>query len=111
MDDFYELNESKYINWEEAYENANPINKMIDMLIGRYEDVTAYCAKSDIELYAPVRAYLSSIFKTEDAMYSFDVFDEPPKVDEAELKRYHELYYEHSVSEVCEMERNGQLSL
>lgn len=111
MDDFYEFNESEHIDWEEAYENASPISKMIGMLILRYQDITAYCDKSDIELYEPVREYLISIFKTEEEMYSFGIFDEPPKVDEAELKRYHKLYYEHNVSEVWEMAQNGQLSL
>lgn len=110
MCDFREWNENDPIYWEE-YENTDPISNMLDRLILRYQDVMAYCWKSQREVYRPLEAYLSRVFGTQEEMYSFTVFDEPPKIDEEELNRYYEKYYMHNVREVEEMADNEQLSL
>ena len=111
MYDSYEWNENSHIDCEDEYENVDPINEKLGLLILRYQDVMEYCWKSQKEAYKPLEAYLSRVFGTQEEMYAFTVFDEPPKLDEEELNRYYERYYMHNVIEVVEMAENEQLSL
>lgn len=90
-----EQDENVPMPWE-AYENADERSLMLEALITRYNDVMAYCYKSQKELYKPLEEYLCRIFGTLDEMYSFCALDEPPALNEEELKRYYEKYYIHN---------------
>lgn len=105
-----EQDENAPMPWE-AYENADERSLMLESLITRYDDVMAYCYKDQKERYKPLEEYLCRIFGTLDDMYSFCVLDEPPALNEEELKRYYERYYMHNVKEVEEMQNDERLSL
>lgn len=90
-----EQDENAPMPWE-AYENADERNLMLEALIARYDDVMGYCSKSEKALYKALEWYLCRIFGTLDEMYSFCALDEPPAIDEEELKQYYEKYYIHN---------------
>lgn len=104
-----EQDENAPMPWE-AYENADERSLMLEALITRYNDVMAYCYKSQKELYKPLEEYLCRTFGTLDEMYSFCALDEPPAIDEEELKQYYEKYYIHNAREAEEMQNNERLS-
>lgn len=105
-----EQDENDPMPWE-AYENADERNLMLEALIARYNDVMDYCGESEKVLYKPLERYLCRVFGTLDEMYSFCALDEPPAIDEEELKRYYERYYMHNVKEVEKMQNDERLSL
>lgn len=104
-----EQDESDPMPWE-AYENADERSLMLESLIARYNDVMDYCAESEKALYKPLERYLCRVFGTLDEMYSFCALDEPPAIDEEELKRHYEKYYIHNARE-AEETNNERLSL
>lgn len=105
-----EQDESAPMPWE-AYENADERSLMLEALISRYNDVMDYCGESEKALYKPLEEYLCRTFGTLDEMYSFCALDEPPAIDEEELKQYYEKYYIHNAREAEEMQNNERLSL
>ena len=105
-----EHDESASMPWE-AYENADERSLMLESLIARYNDVMDYCGESERALYKPLERYLCRVFGTLDEMYSFCALDEPPAIDEEELKQYYEKYYIHNAREAEEIQNNERLSL
>ena len=105
-----EQDENEPMPWK-AYENADERSLMLEALIARYNDVMDYCGESEKALYKPLERYLCRVFGTLDEMYSFCALDEPPAIDEEELKRHYERYYMHNVKEVEEMQNDERVSL
>ena len=98
----------------EQEEESNPISDMLCCLVLRYDDLMTYCYKRQKELYEPLGAYLSRVFKTQEEMCDFILggeIDETIEIDEEELKRYYEKYYLHTVAELMEAQKNEQISL